>query len=102
MTMRVTRGSAYQESASDALELVLRRRPGQKAPQPNRVDDSIARSLISRVYEEGWFVEVAVADVKDKHGVSEKTVWNIWMKSAKNSLETENFVRTLPVLLPSY
>jgi hypothetical protein len=82
-------------SAGDALELVLRRRPGPKAPQPNRLDESIAQSLVSRVYGDGWPVEAAVADVKDKHGVSEKTVWNIWTKSAKNSLETEKFVDDL-------
>jgi hypothetical protein len=74
-------------SGGDALELVLRRRPGPKARQSNRLRESISRSLVYRVYGDGWPVEAAVRDVKDKHGVSEKTVWNIWMK--RKSIEAQ-------------
>jgi hypothetical protein len=75
-----SRSGGYALELGDALELVLRRRPGPKAHQSSQLRESISRSLVYRVYGDGWPVEVAVRDVKDKHGVSEKTVWNIWRK----------------------
>ena len=74
-------------SGGDALELVLRRRSGPKGRQSSRLRESISRSLTYRIYGDGWPVEAAVRDVEDKHGVSEKTVWNIWMK--RKSVEAQ-------------
>ena len=72
--------------ADGQFELALRRRNGKKGPAPSdTLNASIAGFIAAKVLSDGCR-NAAVSDAKEKFGLSERAIWDIWSEKGEHIL----------------